>query len=239
VIKAVLFDIDGTLLDSVDLHAQSWVQTFAHYGIAVQFQEVRNHIGEGADRLLPAFLPEGISKARQKEIEDYRSRLFKTDFLPRVQPFPKVKELFERIKKDGRKAALASSCTEEEIAEYTKIAAISDLIDCESTSDDARFSKPAADIFLKAVERMAPISAQECVVIGDTRFDGEAARKAGISFIGVLCGASSERQLTDAGAIAVYEDPADLLAHYATSPICQPTTRRKESLKAPAALPSA
>src|ERR1700732_420478 len=73
---------------------------------------MRSHIGEGADRLLPAFLPKGASKARKKEIEDYRSHLFKTDFLPRVQPFPKVKELFERIKKDGRKVALASSCAE-------------------------------------------------------------------------------------------------------------------------------
>ena len=159
-IKAVLFDIDGTLLDSVDLHAESWVRTFAHFGIAAKFQEVRNHIGEGADRLLPAFLPKGTSMVRQKEIEQYRSHLFKTNFLPRVQPFPKVKELFEHIKKDGRKVALASSCTEEEIAEYEKIAAISDIVDCESTSDDARSSKPAPDIFLKAVERVAPITAR-------------------------------------------------------------------------------
>jgi HAD superfamily hydrolase (TIGR01509 family) len=238
VIKAVLFDIDGTLLDSVDLHAESWVQTFAHFGILADFREVRSHIGEGADRLLPAFLPKGASKARKKEIEDYRSHLFKTDFLPRVQPFPKVKELFERIKKDGRKVALASSCTEEEIAEYEKIAAISDIVDCESTSDDARSSKPAPDIFLKAVERVAPTTAHECVVIGDTHFDGEAARKAGIPFIGVLCGGSSERRLTDAGAIAVYKDPADLLIRYATSPICQPIGGRQEALDAPAALPS-
>jgi HAD superfamily hydrolase (TIGR01549 family) len=218
-IKAVLFDIDGTLLDSVDLHAQSWVRAFAHFGIAADFREVRNHIGEGADRLLPAFLPTGTSKARQKEIEDYRSHLFKTDYLARVRPFPKVQELFERIKKDGVKVALASSCTEEEIVEYEKIAAVSDIVDCETTSDDAQSSKPAPDIFLKAVERVSPIAAHECLVIGDTHFDGEAARKAGIPFIGVLCGGSSERQLRDAGAIAIYKDPADLLIHYATSPI--------------------
>jgi len=82
VIKAVLFDIDGTLLDSVDLHAESWVQTFAHFGILADFREVRSHIGEGADRLLPAFLPKGASKARKKEIEDYRSHLLKNGFSP-------------------------------------------------------------------------------------------------------------------------------------------------------------
>jgi beta-phosphoglucomutase-like phosphatase (HAD superfamily) len=135
--------------------------------------------------------------------------------------FPKVKELFEQIKTDGVLA------TEDQIAEYEKIASISDVVDCEATSDDARSSKPAPDIFLKAVERVAPIAAHECAVIDDTHFDGQAARKAGIPFIGFLCGGSSERQLTDAGAIAIYKDPADLLIHYATSPICQPISCRQ------------
>jgi beta-phosphoglucomutase-like phosphatase (HAD superfamily) len=193
VVKAVIFDIDGTLLDSVDLHAESWVTTFAHFGIEANFHEVRSHIGEGADRLLPAFVPSGTSKARKNEIEKFRSHLFKNQYLPRVQPFVKVKELFERIKRDGRKAILASSCTEDEIAQYKKIAGISDIVDCESTSDDAESSKPAPDIFLKAVERVAPIKAQECIVIGDTHYDGEAARKAGIPFIGVLCGGSETK----------------------------------------------
>ena len=227
-IKAVLFDIDGTLLDSVDLHAQSWVQTFAHFGIAADFREVRGHIGEGADRLLPAFLPKETSKAQQREIEDYRAHLFKKEYLPKVQPFPKVKELLERIKSDGRKIVLASSCTEEEIAEYKKIAAISDVVDCESTSDDAQSSKPAPDIFLKAVERVAPIAAHECIVIGDTRYDADAAGKAGIPFIGVLCSGASERQLLQAGAIAIYKDPEDLLLRYSTSPICEASDARAQ-----------
>jgi HAD superfamily hydrolase (TIGR01509 family) len=231
-IKAVLFDIDGTILDSVDLHAKSWVLTLSHFGIEAGFEDVRSHIGEGADRLLPAFLPKGASRARGREIEEYRSHLFKIDFLPRVRPFPKIRELIERIKKDDRKVALASSCTEDEIVEYEKIAAISDIVDCVSTSDDAQSSKPAPDIFLKAVERLAPITAEECVVIGDTLFDGEAARKAKISFIGVLCGGSSAQQLAEAGAIAIYKDPADLLTQYATSPICQPTGNRQEAVEA-------
>jgi HAD superfamily hydrolase (TIGR01509 family) len=239
VIKAVLFDIDGTLLDSVDVHAESWVRTFAHFGIKADFREVRGHIGEGADRLLPVFLPKETSEARKKEIEDFRSRLFKTDYLRRVRPFPKVKELLERIKEDGRKVALASSCTEEEIGEYEKIAAIAGVVDCESTSDDAQASKPAPDIFLKAVERVAPITAQECIVIGDTHYDGEAANKAGIPFIGVLCGGSSERQLREAGAVAIYKDPADLLIRYSASPICQAGVSREAASKEFAALPNA
>jgi HAD superfamily hydrolase (TIGR01549 family) len=239
VIKAVLFDIDGTLLDSVDLHAESWVRAFAHFGISADFGEVRSHIGEGADRLLPAFVPKGTSKERMNEIEDFRSPLFKNEYLRKVRPFPKVKELFERIKQDGRKIALASSCTKEEIGEYEKIAAISDIVDCQSTSDDAQCSKPAPDIFLKAVERVAPITAQECIVIGDTHYDGEAARKAGIPFVGLLCGGSSERQLLEAGAIAIYKDPADLLSRYPASPICQVGVSREKPPKEFAALATA
>jgi HAD superfamily hydrolase (TIGR01509 family) len=233
VAKAVIFDIDGTLLDSVDLHAASWLRTFADFGIAADFQRVRRHIGEGADRLLPAFVPSGTPKARRKEIEEYRSQLFRKEYLPRVQPFPKVRELFERIRKDGRKVVLGSSCTEEEIAEYEKIAAVSDVVDCECTSDDADSSKPAPDIFLKAVERLAPIRAQECIVVGDTRYDAEAARAAGIPFIGVLCGGSSERELKEAGALAIYRDPAHLLSNYASSPICQVGDRAYGSAAAP------
>jgi HAD superfamily hydrolase (TIGR01509 family) len=218
--KAVIFDIDGTLLNSVDLHAESWVRAFSHFGITANFQEVRRRIGEGADRLLPVFVPSSASKTRRKEIEEYRSRLFRKEYLPRVQPFPMVRDLFERIREDGRKVVLGSSCTEEEIADYKKIAGVSDIVDCECTSDDAKSSKPAPDIFLQAVKRVAPLRAQDCIVIGDTRYDGEAARSAGISFIGLLCGGSSERQLQEAGAVAIYRDPGHLLSRYSTSPIC-------------------
>jgi phosphoglycolate phosphatase-like HAD superfamily hydrolase len=100
-IRAVLFDIDGTLLDSVDLHAESWLRTFAHFGIETDFQEVRSHIGEGGDRLLRAFLPTETSQARKREIEHYRSHLFRSNYLRNVRPFAKVQELFERIKQDG------------------------------------------------------------------------------------------------------------------------------------------
>lgn len=212
--KAVVFDIDGTLLDSVDLHAQSWVKSLAHFGVDAPFQEVRKRIGEGADRLLPAFLPERTSDARKKEIEQFRAQLFKRDYLAKVSPFPGVRELFARLKSEGLLVLLGSSCTAGEIEEYKRIAEIADLVDFETTSDDACSSKPAPDIFRNAVECIPPIRPSECVVVGDTRYDGEAASAAGIPFIGVLCGGSSEGELKEAGAIRVYKDPADLLANW-------------------------
>jgi HAD superfamily hydrolase (TIGR01509 family) len=213
-VKAVVFDIDGTLLDSVDLHARSWVESLAHFGITAPFHEVRRRIGEGADRLMPAFLPEGTSEVRKKEIERFRADLFKRDYLPEVRPFPCVRQLFERLRYEGLLLLLGSSCSAAEIDEYKRIADIQDLVDFETTSDDARSSKPAPDIFRNAVERIAPIRPSECVVIGDTRYDGEAACAAGIPFIGVLCGGNSEGELRKAGAIGVYKDPADLLAKW-------------------------
>src|SRR3954464_6908354 len=110
VLKAVIFDSDGTLIDSVDLHARSWVDSFARFGVEVTFEDVRRHIGEGADRLIPAFAPPSMPDDKRKEIEEFRSELFKRNYLDKVKPFPNVKQLFERIKADGCKLVLASSC---------------------------------------------------------------------------------------------------------------------------------
>jgi beta-phosphoglucomutase-like phosphatase (HAD superfamily) len=98
VLKAVIFDIDGTLIDSVDLHARSWVDSFARFGVQVAFADVRRHIGESADRLIPAFAPPEMSVDCRKQLEALRSELFKRGYLDKVQPFPKVKELFGCIK---------------------------------------------------------------------------------------------------------------------------------------------
>jgi HAD superfamily hydrolase (TIGR01549 family) len=213
-LKAVIFDIDGTLIDSVDLHARSWADAFARFGVEVRLEDVRRHIGEGADRLIPSFAP-GMSEPKRKRLEDYRSALFKREYLQKVKPFPNVKDLFARIRTADCKIALASSCAADEIDQYKQIAGISDMTEYDVTADDAGSSKPSPDIFLKALERLRPILPSETCVVGDTKYDGEAARQAGIPFIGVLCGGSSKHELEGSGAVAIYRDPADLLEHWA------------------------
>ena len=213
-LKAVMFDIDGTLIDSVDFHAASWKRAFAHFGVSADLQEVRNHIGEGADRLIPAFLPMDTPSTLQKDIEAIRSDIFKRDYLPKIRPFPGVPELFHRIRADGCKVLLASSCAADEINQYKEIAGISNMTDYDITADDARSSKPAPDIFLKALEQIAPIEASESYVVGDTKYDGEGAQRAGIPFIGLLCGGSSQQELGRSAARVIYRDPADLLMHW-------------------------
>jgi HAD superfamily hydrolase (TIGR01549 family) len=212
-LKAVIFDIDGTLIDSVDLHARSWVESFARFGAEVRLEDVRGHIGEGAERLIPSFVP-GIPESERRQIEEDRSALFKREYLRKVKPFPKVKDLFARIRAAGCQLALASSCAADEIDRYKAIAGISGMTDYDVTADDAGSSKPSPDIFLKALERLRPIIPSQACVVGDTKYDGEAARQAGIPFIGVTCGGSSKQELERSGALAIYRDPADLLTNW-------------------------
>jgi HAD superfamily hydrolase (TIGR01509 family) len=209
--KAVIFDIDGTLVDSVDLHAECWRDTLAHFGIDVPFDRVRGQIGKGGDQLLPAFLSKDDLARRGEALERYRSESFKRDYLPRVRPFPKVRELFERIRSDGARIALASSAKGDELYHYKRLAGIEDLIDVEVSADDAERSKPHPDLFQAALDRLG-LGPAEVVAVGDTPYDAEAAKKAGVKTVGLLCGGFPERDLRLAGCVAIYRDPADLLA---------------------------
>jgi HAD superfamily hydrolase (TIGR01549 family) len=213
-IKAVIFDIDGTLVDSVDLHAQAWKEAFKHFGKDIPYQQVRRQIGKGGDQLMPVFFSREELEEFGEEMEEYRSWIYKRDYLPRVRAFPKVRELFLRIKEDGRTLALASSAKEDELAAYKKIADISDLVEEETSADDAERSKPHPDIFKAALDQLGETSTDEAVVIGDTPYDAEAAGKLRLRTIGVRCGGFPEEELLAAGAIAIYDDPADLLARY-------------------------
>ena len=210
-IRAVIFDIDGTLVDSVDLHAEAWRETFLHFGHDIPAAAVRQQIGKGGDKLLPTFLtPEEVRKTG-KEVEAFRGELFMRDYMPRVKAFPRVRDLFEKIKSSGSKVALASSSDEKQLNKFKEIAGISDLVDCETSADDAKSSKPDPDIFEAAIRCLRPVKTADMIVVGDTPYDAEGAAKAGLRTIGVLSGGFEERLLRDAGCIAVFRDPADLL----------------------------
>jgi HAD superfamily hydrolase (TIGR01549 family) len=213
-IKAVIFDIDGTLVDSVDLHAQAWKEAFKQFGKDVPYQQVRHQIGKGGDQLMPVFFSREELEEFGEEMEEYRGKIYKRDYLPRVRAFPMVRELFIRINEDGKRIALASSAKEEELKVYKKIAQIEDLVEEETSADDADRSKPHPDIFKAALEQLNDVSVAEAVVIGDTPYDAEAAGKLRLRTVGVRCGGFPEEELLAAGAIIVYDDPADLLAHY-------------------------
>jgi HAD superfamily hydrolase (TIGR01549 family) len=216
---AVIFDVDGTLVDSVALHAHAWVDAFRDFGHAVAFEDARRQIGKGGDQLLPVFLDRAEIEARGPALEEHRGKILKERYLPRIAPFPEVRALFERLIADGKRVALASSAKEDELAHYKRLAKIDDLVRVETSSDDAEKSKPHPDIFEAALARLGPTDPAAVVVVGDTPYDAEAAAKAGLRTVGLTCGGWSEAELREAGCVAVYRDPADLLARYAGSPL--------------------
>ena len=217
--RAAIFDIDGTLLDSVDLHARAWVDAFAHFGVEADESDVRRQIGKGGDELMPVFLPRERVERDGETIEAYRSDLFKRSYLTKVRPFPGVRPLFEHLRAEGLTIALASSGKRAEVERYTEILQIGDLVDVATSSDDAERSKPHPDIFQAALKKLAPGAGDTIHVVGDTPYDAEAAAKAGLPAIGLLCGGFPEPDLSAAGCVALYRDPQDLLARFAGSPL--------------------
>ncbi|HEX8145486.1 MAG TPA: HAD family hydrolase [Pyrinomonadaceae bacterium] len=213
-IKAVIFDVDGTLVDSNDLHVMAWQDAFRACGKEVAYEELHEQMGKGGDQLMPVFCSKEELDEFGTELEQSRTELFTLNYLPHVRPFPKVRELFERIKADGLEIALASSAKEEELEQHQKSLRIEDLLETATSADDAERSKPHPDIFQAALEGIADVEPEEAVVVGDTPYDVIAAAKAGMRTIGLLSGGFTEEDLRAAGAVEIYRDVADLLEHY-------------------------
>ncbi len=215
-VEAAIFDVDGTLIDSVDFHAIAWVEAFAEFGVTTAFDKVRQQIGKGGDNLLPVFLSQKQIQEFGEDLESFRSGHFKRKYLDYLRPFAGVRPLFTRLIHSGIKIALASSAKPDELQVYKKIAEIDDLLDAETSSNDVRDSKPDPDIFDAAVRQLHGIGKDRIVVFGDTPYDAEAATKAGLRAIGVLCGGFPTSSLTKGGCSAIYRSPSNILIHYET-----------------------
>ena len=218
--KAAIFDVDGTLVDSVDLHAAAWQRALAKFGHDVSFIDARGQIGKGGDKLIPFFLSEAEQADHGKAMEEYRGELFRSEYLHLVRPFTAVPQLMHRLKEAGLKIAAASSAKQKELDVYLKAAGITDLMDASTCSNDVEDSKPDPDIFLAVLEKLG-CRADEAVVIGDTPYDAIAATRAGIEVVGVLSGGFREEDLREAGCIAVYPGPGALFTCFENSPLAR------------------
>ena len=214
--RAVLFDVDGTLVDTNDLHAAAWLQAFNHFGLDKPFEEIRWQVGKGGDNLIPSLFPD-LDEARRSELEEHRSDLFKRDYLPRAVPFPGVRALFERLVADDVRIVLASSSHAEEVDFYLGLIGCADLVAATTSKDDVENSKPCADIFEAALGKVAPLGAGEAAVVGDTPWDAEAAGRLGLRTIGFRSGGFPDEALAEAGACELYDGPEHLLASYSVS----------------------
>jgi HAD superfamily hydrolase (TIGR01509 family) len=215
-LRAVILDVDGTLVDSNDAHAGAWVEAFSEAGCQVDYEQVRRLIGKGGDKLMPEV--SGIEKQSEegKRISARRSAIFQQRYLPAVRAFPRTRELLERIRASGLRLVVASSAAGDELGPLLEAAGAADLVAEQTSSSDADSSKPDPDIVQAALDK-AGLRPDECLMLGDTPYDVEAAGKAGVGVVALRCGGWDDKAL--AGALAVYANPADLLDHYDESPL--------------------
>jgi HAD superfamily hydrolase (TIGR01509 family) len=214
--RAVLFDVDGTLVDTNDLHAAAWREAFLHFGLDKPVEEIRWQVGKGGDNLIPTLFPE-LSEAQVEEIDEFRGALFKRDYLPRAVPFPGVRALFERLAEDGTRIVLASSAGKEEVHYHLGLLAVEDLIAAATSRDDVESSKPCPDIFEAAIAKVAPLGVEEAAVVGDSPWDVKAAAKLGLRTVGFRSGGFPDEALSDAGACELYDGAEALLERFDSS----------------------
>jgi HAD superfamily hydrolase (TIGR01509 family) len=213
--RAVILDVDGTLIDTNDAHAHAWVDVCREFGHEVAFGHVRRMIGMGGDRVLPSLTGLSDESETGEQIKTRRGEIFRERYLPSCQPFPQAREMLERFAADGMQLVVATSASKDDMAALLKAAGIADLVDAKTSSSDAEHSKPAPDI-VEAALANAGCEAAEAVMLGDTPYDVEASGRAGVRCVALRCGGWDDAALKDA--VAIYQDPADLLAHYETSP---------------------
>jgi HAD superfamily hydrolase (TIGR01509 family) len=216
--KAVLLDVDGTLVDSNDAHARAWVEALSEAGFDVPFARVRPLIGMGGDQLLPRVTGLSDESPAGKRVSERRAHVFRERHLAAVRPYPCARQLLERMRADGAQLVVASSAKADELDALLAIANVRDLVEDTTSSDDAERSKPDPDIVHAALAK-AECTAAEALFLGDTPYDVAAGRKAGVGVIALRCGGWRDPDL--AGALAIYDDPADLLARYADSPFAR------------------
>lgn len=212
--RGVIFDIDGTLVDSNRAHAESWAETLASHGYSVPADRVQPLIGMGGDKLLPQLIGVDIESDEGRRLSEHRTRLFFEKYAPGLRALPGARELAERFRADGLVLVVATSASEEELDKLLRIAGIADLLEATTSSDDADRSKPDPDIVQAAVRR-AGLPAKDLVMIGDTPYDVEAATRAGVPIVAVRSGGWDGQSLN--GALAVYDDVAAILAGYGNS----------------------
>jgi HAD superfamily hydrolase (TIGR01509 family) len=209
-VKAVLFDVDGTLVDTSYLHAVTWWEAFAQAGHEVPMARVHRAIGMGSDQILDALLPGDRDKDADADIIAAHSALYSV-YWSRLRPLPGAADLLRACKRRGLAVVLASSADEPEFAMLREALDAEDAIDAATFSGDVESSKPAPDLVEVALDKVG-VPPEQAVFTGDTVWDVEACQKAGVPCIGLLSGGVSRDELTSAGAAEVYPGPGDLLA---------------------------
>jgi phosphoglycolate phosphatase-like HAD superfamily hydrolase len=209
-LRAVIFDVEGTLVDTVLPTLRCWQETLAEFGLSFTTAELHQYSGLGSDEMLDHLLPAPATKLEKARVLRSQAYRYRANCLPNVVAFPGGRELLEALRAGGIRVVVATSCAKDELAHYLEVARCADLIDASACGDEVRRHKPHPDLLLKAIERIRLPGNRDVAAVGDTPFDAYAALAAGVEPIGVLTGHFSRNDLVDAGCNAVCRDLIDL-----------------------------
>ncbi|MEU8238698.1 HAD family hydrolase [Actinoplanes missouriensis] len=215
----VLFDVDGTLIDTTYLHAVSWWEALRQHDRDVPMALIHRGIGMGSDKLLDHLLGEDRDTSDDEQMTTAHDILYGA-WWERLRPLPGAADLVRAVAARDLAVVLASSAREPELKQLRRVLDADDVITAATSSADAEESKPAPDI-LQAALAQSDVDPERAVYVGDSVWDVQAAGKLGMPCIGLVCGGTSAAELRDAGAIATYRDPAALLTDLSTSPIAK------------------
>lgn len=213
----VLFDVDGTLVDTTYLHTVSWAEALRQAGRPIPMARIHHAVGMGSDKLLDHLLGADRGRGGDDALRAVHDRLM-AGYASRLQPLPGAVELLRACARRGLRVVLASSAAEHELAKLRGVLDAEDVIDAATSSADAQVSKPAPDILVAALD-LAGLDRSRVIFVGDSVWDVQAAGRIGVACIALTCGGTSRAELAQAGAVAVYEDPAQLLADLDQTPL--------------------
>jgi len=214
-VEAALLDVDGTLVDTNYQHAVAWYRAFRRHGIVLPIWRIHRAVGMGGDQLVPALVGEQADAERGDEIREARDSLYQ-ELIGEVEPLHGSRELISDLKVRGANVVLASSSPKDELDHYLELLDARDLADAWTTKDDVESTKPEPDIVRAALDKAGT---ENAVMVGDTRWDIEAAARAGVETICVLTGGWSEQELREAGAVAVFESVDELREQLDDTPL--------------------
>ena len=212
--RGILFDVDGTLIDSSYFHAMAWWQAFRREGLDIEMSAIHRRVGMGGDRLIQSLLPD-CTDEMQEDLKSAHGAVFST-FWPTLRAFDSARGLLAACSDAGLAVGLASSAQQRDLEVSRHILDAGSSIDAWTSSNDAKESKPAPDILVACLEKLG-ISPEDAVFVGDAVWDVKAGAAIGVPVVGLTCGGISEAELRDAGAAEVYDNPRHLLEHLESS----------------------
>ena len=214
--RAAILDVDGTLVDTNYQHALAWYRAFRSHGVVLPLYRIHRHIGMGGDQLVRALAGEETDREQGDSMRAEEKNLY-AELMPEVEPLEGAADLVRELKDQGLAVVLASSAKSDEVDHYLDLLGVRDMVDGWTTSDDVEATKPEPDLVQAAIEKAG--TEGEAVMVGDSTWDCEAARRAGIETVAVLTGGFSEQELRDAGAAVVFESIVDLRREIDRTPL--------------------